>query len=203
MMERWSISFLCGGSAVTPGGMRSSDPWQPPIKQLSEVQSISSGSSPAWSTSEENTSRIIWREEKKTFIRIRELTVKTHQSSPLSASAGKGSIAGDHIGGWDWGCVRGRGRLGLPPPWLTEQHTKCLPEVLQMEESKTEDPLQGVLEAALIFHQNCVYTRKQTRKEVCCLNPPPAVSLSLTRFILLIFSDSPKSPNLSSTLLLF
>lgn len=33
--------------------------------------------------------------------------------------------------------------------------------------------------APLIFHQNCVYTRKQTKKEVCRLNPP--CRLSLTR----------------------
>lgn len=36
--------------------------------------------------------------------------------------------------------------------------------------------------APLIFHQNCVYTRKQTKKEVCRLNPP-AVSHSLTHLL--------------------
>ena len=34
--------------------------------------------------------------------------------------------------------------------------------------------------APLIFHQNCVYTRKQTKKEVCRLNPPCSLSLSHT-----------------------
>ena len=32
--------------------------------------------------------------------------------------------------------------------------------------------------APLIFHQNCVYTRKQTKKEVCRLNPPCSFSLT-------------------------
>ena len=30
-----------------------------------------------------------------------------------------------------------------------ERHTKCLPEVLQMEKSKTENPLQGILEGSV------------------------------------------------------
>lgn len=32
--------------------------------------------------------------------------------------------------------------------------------------------------APLIFHQNCIYTRKQTKKEVCRLNPPYSLSLT-------------------------
>lgn len=39
---------------------------------------------------------------------------------------------------------------GLPvPSWQRERHSKCLPEVLQMEKSKTEDPLQGILEGTI------------------------------------------------------
>lgn len=32
--------------------------------------------------------------------------------------------------------------------------------------------------APLIFHQNCIYARKQTKKEVCRLNPPYSLSLT-------------------------
>lgn len=48
--------------------------------------------------------------------------------------------------------------------------------------------------APLIFHQNCVYTRKQTKKEVCRLNPPRSLSLTHTSAlcsILLIPLQSP------------
>lgn len=35
--------------------------------------------------------------------------------------------------------------------------------------------------AQLIFHQICIYTRKQTKKEVCHLNPPCSLSLTQTQ----------------------
>ena len=62
------------------GGIRASAPWQLPIKQLSEGQSISSRTSSTWLTSEQNMSQFIWGEEKKISIRNCEVNVKTHPS---------------------------------------------------------------------------------------------------------------------------
>lgn len=45
--------------------------------------------------------------------------------------------------------------------------------------------------ASLIFHQNCVYTRKQTKKEVCCLNPPRSLSLTHTHICSVLYFWSP------------
>lgn len=58
-------------------GKRSSDRWQLPIKQLSEVQSISSSSS---STSVQSMSWFIWHNEKKVYNRKYEPRVTTCQS---------------------------------------------------------------------------------------------------------------------------
>lgn len=47
--------------------------------------------------------------------------------------------------------------------------------------------------APLIFHQNCVYTRKQTKKEVCCLNPLCSFSLTHTHTSALFYTSDPFS----------
>lgn len=41
--------------------------------------------------------------------------------------------------------------------------------------------------APLIFHQNCVYARKQTKKEVCSLNPPRSLSLTHTHICSVLY----------------
>lgn len=73
------------------------------------------------------------------------------QTPPVSKEMGKVSAQRRRGGGGTAGlkvCQRGRGqgansstRAGLPvPSWQTEQNIKYLPEVLQMEELKTEEP---------------------------------------------------------------
>lgn len=53
-------------------------------------------------------------------------------------------------------------------------------------------PYKTFWKAPLIFHQNCVYARKQTKKEVCRLNPPWSLSLTQTQTCsLLCFNFSP------------
>lgn len=42
--------------------------------------------------------------------------------------------------------------------------------------------------AALIFNQNCVYTRKQTKKEVCRLNPHCSLSLTHSHTCFVLYS---------------
>lgn len=55
--------------------------------------------------------------------------------------------------------------------------------------------------APLIFHQNCVYTRKQTKKEVCRLNPPSSFSLTRTHTPALFCTSDPSSLTLPFSLL--
>lgn len=60
---------------------------------------------------------------------------------------------------------------------------------------------QAVGKAPLIFHQNHVYARKQTKKEVCLLNLPCSLSVTHTHVCsrLLIFSRRSRS-NLNTPL---
>lgn len=99
------------------------------------------------------------------------------QTPVLKVHQGGGGRGGQRRWGWQRIYADSSTHGGLPvSSW---QHTKCLPEVLQMEESKT--PYKTFWKAPLIFHQNCVYARKQTKKEVCRRNPPWSLSLTQTQ----------------------
>lgn len=122
-VSRSSVGALgwCLGGCTS--GIRSSDPWQLPITQLSEVQSISSGSSSTWSTLEESLSQTIWREERNSYTkRCEQKTSKcfNHSSTCVCSillfdvcpSARKENkrcvfksliaeeLAGDYVGDW-------------------------------------------------------------------------------------------------------
>lgn len=145
------------------------------------------------------------------FNLMRACQHKGKTSGVLWKSFFAAALAGDWGGGWDgaagsqtaglkvchggvggWGKGRGGGGSALTarhmegcrfPPDRENGILNAYLRCYRWRSQRQRILYKAFWKAPLIFHQNCVYTRKQTKKEVCRLNPPCSLSLTHTHLL--------------------